>query len=763
MKVSVDFETRSPVDLKTCGAFVYFEHPATTVLMAAYRIDGQPVRIWTYDQPMPVDLCAAVASGAEIHAYNAQFESLGFDLLATRAGWPRPALEQFHDTAAAGAALALPRKLEDLGAALDLKVQKDKEGQRLINLFSKPRKARAGEPPGLYWNEPVDHPADFETFKRYCMRDVETEEAAAARMVPLSAEEQAAWVLNQRINRRGVRVDRASAHAAIRLAAKSKTLLDADMKAATNGAVTAASQVEKLTGWVRNQGVALDSLNKAEVSDMLELEDLPDNVRSALAVRQEYAKSSVSKLSTILRRASANGRCQGTGIYHAASTGREQSVGINFNNLPRPRKVFDENKPNRELLFQAIRSEDPNFLRFLYPERAAPYAPEIAPYLLPNSDGELGRPLHLISDALRCFIWSAPGHDLLQADYSGIEGAVAAWVADEDWKVQAMFDIMADPTLPDMYRRAAAAVLNTTTDVITKKHPMRQALGKTSELALQFGGGVMAWVGMARNYNVRLRPLYEPVWAASEPERREKASRRFEGAFKRNKEGAQLLGREAWVACEIIKVGWRGLNNKTSAAWGHLEDAVRQAIRQPGTQFSTLGGRITYLVREGFMWCRLPSGRCLAYASPKLKEQMWVKVKCDDGSWSDPETMDREEAEAKEIAGLVLVQGASSPRITCLGVDKTGKKMVREGLYGGILFENIVQAIARDILQSGMRKAEAAGYPIVFTVYDEIVTEVPRGWGDLESFEKLICELPAWAEGLPLTAGGWRGKRYRKD
>lgn len=273
----------------------------------------------------------------------------------------------------------------------------------------------------------------------------------------------------------------------------------------------------------------------------------------------------------------------------------------------------------------------------------------------------------------------------------------------------------------------------------------------------------MSFVGMARNYNVRLRPLFEPVWANASDELREKAARRFIGVEKRNKEGARTLGREAWVACEIIKVGWRRQNSKIDDAWELLENAVRDAIRNPGTQFTTLGGRITYLVRNGYLWCRLPSGRCLAYAAPKLKDQMWVKVKCDDGTWGDPETMDREEAEKASLRGDVLIQGATSPRITCLGVDKSGKRMVREGLYGGILFENVVQAIARDILQNGMKKAEAAGYPIVFTVYDEIVTEVPRGFGDLQAFEHLICELPSWAAGMPLTAGGWRGKRYRKD
>jgi DNA polymerase len=89
--------------------------------------------------------------------------------------------------------------------------------------------------------------------------------------------------------------------------------------------------------------------------------------------------------------------------------------------------------------------------------------------------------------------------------------------------------------------------------------------------------------------------------------------------------------------------------------------------------------------------------------------------------------------------------------------------MERYGLYGGLAFENIVQAIARDLLVNGMWKAEGAGYPIIAHVYDEIIAEVPRGFGDLAAFEKLICELPAWAAGMPLTAGGWRGKRYRKD
>jgi DNA polymerase len=340
MKVSVDFETRSPVDLKTRGPFVYFEHADTTVLMAAYKIDAGPIKIWTYDQPKPADLCAAIVAGAEIHAYNASFEALGFDLLADRHGWPRPRLDQFRDTAAAASAMALPRALGDAAAALGLDVQKDKEGSRLIRLFSIPRKPKKDEPPGLYWNEPADHPADWALFQSYCRRDVEVEESAARRMVPLSNGEQALWVLDQRINRRGIRIDRQSARSALRLAEKAKKTLDGEMKAVTSGAVTACSQVSRLVEWIASQGVEMTSLAKAEITDLLEIEDLPAAVRSALLLRQEAAKTSVSKLTAMLERASADGRMRGSFIFCGARTRRWSSVGANVANLPRPRKEF---------------------------------------------------------------------------------------------------------------------------------------------------------------------------------------------------------------------------------------------------------------------------------------------------------------------------------------------------------------------------------------------------------------------------------------
>jgi DNA polymerase len=443
-----------------------------------------------------------------------------------------------------------------------------------------------------------------------------------------------------------------------------------------------------------------------------------------------------------LKRAGTDDRVRGAFIYHSAGTGRWQSTGVNFANMPRPRRIFDDAKPDLAVLFDTIRTENPQALRMLYGD-------------------ELGKPLHLLSDVIRGFIWSAPGHELVQADYSGIEGAVAAWLAGEEWKVAALFEIIEDPKLPDLYRRTAAGIMNMTTDVITKKHPLRQSVGKTSELALGFGGGVSAFHGMATLYGVDLDSIHDPVWAAASPETRTKAVDRYERCLKTLDAKTDALSRNAWIACEIIKLGWRKQNSKIAAGWHICESAIREAVKNPGVKQPAL--KSAYLVSNGFLWCRLPSGRCLAYGAPRLRAQVWACSKDADGEWLPPEVMPRDIAEKLALEGSVKIEGDTSPSATVVSVDSKTKRWKRHALYGGLAFQNQVQAIARDLLANGMLKAEAAGYPIIAHVYDEMICEVPNGYGDLAAFEKLICDLPEWAAGMPLSAGGWRGKRYRKD
>lgn len=753
-EIEIDFETRSPVDLKTCGAYVYFEHAETRVMIASYSIDGSDdIRRWEFPQPMPEDLKEAVLSGRIVKAHNANFEIQCFRWLAKNLGWILPPVSQFRCTAARAAAMGLPRALDKLAKALGLAEQKDKEGMRLIRKFSVPRKATKDEKAKgldvsdhIFWNEPEDHPEDWQKFKEYCDQDVRTEAAADRRMVPLSDFEQEVWVMDQKINDRGLRIDRTSAAAALRLADEAKALLDREMRQVTRGAVGKCSEPAKLLAWVTEQGIELSSAAKADITEALSMVDLPADVRRALELRQEAAKTSVQKIAAMLKRASADGRVRGSFIYHKAGPGRWASVGVNFANMPRPRRCFEDAALATSVLYDAIRLGSPDWLIEMYGE-------------------ELGSPLHLLADTVRGYVWAGAGNDLVQADYSGIEGAVAAWLADETWKLKAMFDIIKDKTIPDMYRQTAAAIMNMSTDVIDKKHFLRQAVGKTSELALGFGGGVSAFYTMALTYGVDLEMIYEPVWGAADLETREKAVKRYNRCFKLGTDRTAELSRNAWIACEIVKVGWRKSNSAIAAAWGACEQAIREAIANPGSIVSVL--KLKYTVAKGFLWCQLPSGRTLGYASPRLKNQVWA-IKFDPnegegGFGGEAEVMDEEEALKLEAKGLVRIQGKTSPSISFLGEDATTGRWQRQHMYGGLAFQNAVQAIARDLLVNGMILAEKNDFPIIGHVYDEMICEVPRGSKNISDFEELICRLPPWAAGMPLTAGGWIGKRYRKD
>lgn len=732
--LEADFETRSDIDLKRHGAHVYFESLNARVLLGSFKLGEDRFR-WRYGEPCPAPIRAHVEAGGVISAHNAAFEALCFKWLAANCGWPSARLEQFRCTAATARAMQLPAQLAALGAALDLQVQKDKDGMRLIRKFSIPRKD--GQ-----FTQPEEDPADFERFHAYCDVDVETEAEADRRLVPLSAAEQAVYTLTERINHRGVRIDIDSARAALAIVEKAKTGLDREMAEITGGVVKKCSEVARLTAWLEGLGVTIDSLAKADIDDLLLLDDLPALARRALEVRQEAAKTSTAKLATMIDRACRDGRVRGEAIYHAAGTGRTQSSGVNLNNLPRPRKMFEDAKLRHDVLFQSIRAGDPDYLRFMYGD-------------------ELGRPLNLLSDSIRGFIWAAPGHDLIQADYSNIEGSVIAWLAGEDWKLAAIRSIFADPSIPDLYRQTAAGILGIPLEEVTKKHWARQAVGKPAELGLGFQGGVNAFYTFARNGGVDLRTISGPVLASATEEQIAKATKRFEANFKRNQARARELPRDVWIACEIIKNGWRAQNAAIAQSWRDLEAAAREAVENPGQIAEA--ARVRYISRFGYLWAQLPSGRCLCYGAPRLKAQVWAEIKLDDGSWSDAEVMDRDVAERGEAKGEIRIKGATSDKVTAMTVNSQTKKWTRVGLYGGLLCENNTQGTARDVLVNGMWKAEEAGYPIILTVYDEIIAEIPRGFGDLREFEKLICDLPPWADGLPVAAGGWRGKRYRKD
>jgi DNA polymerase len=301
-----------------------------------------------------------------------------------------------------------------------------------------------------------------------------------------------------------------------------------------------------------------------------------------------------------------------------------------------------------------------------------------------------GPPLDIISWSLRGMLKAAPGNELLCADFANIEGRGLAWLAGEEWKLDA-FRAFDAGVGPDLYLVAAAKIYGRPID---ECKPYRQT-GKVSELSLGYQGGLGAFRQMEKNLGARLGLTDDQVQTA--------------------------------------KQGWRDGHPRIVSYWHDLEEAALYAVLNPGAKASAgaAGRRVTFLVNGSFLWCRLPSGRCLCYPYPKVKPK--------ETPW-----------------------GAVKDAVHYMTVDGTTNKWVETSSYGGKYSENVTQAICRDILVHVMFECEAAGYPIILHVHDEVVAEVPAGTGRLEEFEAICSQGPKWSEGLPIVAKGWVGQRYRK-
>lgn len=723
MTLELDFETRSEIDLLKRGAYIYAMHHSTEALLASYKIDGGPLRRWKRGEPCPADIRAHIEAGGMVSAHNAAFERLiWWHVLAKRHNWPKPDITQFRCTATTAAAMSLPRSLDRLGAALDLKIKKDKKGKDLIKIHSCPVGwTETGE---AIWHEKVDCPDSLEEYHQYCDTDVLTEEDADRRLIPLSETEQAVFVLSETINDRGVRIDTQSAVAALQLTERAKDRINKELAEVTGGAVRAVTEAAKMKVWMSTQGVDMPSMDKDDVEEYLHAyDDLPGNVRRVLELRQEGAKPSVEKIAAMLDRVCDDGRARGVYLCHGAGqTGRFSSRGLQAHNMPKYRKEFEDANLRLDILFENIRSGRPEALEFMY-------------------GPSLGRPLHILSDAVRSFIWAEPGHEYTNVDYTSIEGVMGAWFAKEEWKLQAFRDLFAG-TGHGIYELTAAGIYGIDVTEVTKAH---RPTGKVAELSCQYQTGVSGIKKFARQNKIKLHNLYPALWGVADEELRERVERQFDNRVNAHDPNTTTLGREGWIAAELIKIGWREkhpmISDNKNGAWAQLDQAAVEAVENPGTVVTALFGKVRYIVRTGFLWCLLPSGRCLAYGRPKIEEL--------DAPWAD-KTLKPEAREKKQS-------------VTVRGVDAQTEKWVRFPIYGGSLFNNVVQGSARDILVNGMFNAEAAGYPIVLHTHDEMMSERPIGAGSVAELEDIASRRPAWAHDLPLKASGWKGKRYRKD
>jgi len=717
-KLTLDFETKSLLDVKKVGAWEYSEHPTTDVWCLAVKEHGKSARVWW---PTPLgfsfnpskaiqfvplaELFALLEEADIIEAHNAEFErAIWTNVMAKKYGWPAIPFKKWRCSAAKAAACALPRALGDAGAVLGLEAQKDAEGHRLMLKWTKPRKPRKGEvvtpdENGLVWQ---NSPEEFERLLAYNLRDVEAEEALSDALPDLPPAEQEVWRLDQRINERGVQVDVEACRRIIQTVEDHGQVLEDEFKALTDGAVESPRQVALFQAWLLDTcGVSIENMQKATILDCLKRDDLPDKARRALEIRKSLSKSSVAKYGKLVNTAGDDGRVRGMFLYHGANPGRWSGRGTQPQNLPRGTIDLTTDEAIEEALS----------------------------CLSDRETAELcyGDPMALASSAIRGMFIAKEGHLLYAADYKSVEAVGLAWGADE----QSALDVFRSGR--DNYKVAASGIFGISYDKVDKK---QRQVGKVSELALGYGGGIGAYASMAAVYGVDLEQLPEYVMPLASRDEIIKAERRakfYLAGGKAQEDQLELdeeielpkLSFEAAVACDIIKQKWREKRPLTVQFWKDLEVAAKNAIMNPGTVFE-VRDKAAFKVQGHFLMMRLPSGRCLRYFHPTISEK--------------------------------------DKSIRYWGVNSTTKQWMKQSTYGGKLSENWTQAICRDLLTHGMRLAESLDFRIVLHVHDEIVVEEPVGGKTFNDFLEFVKKTPAWAgPSFPLGASGWSGKHYRKD
>lgn len=688
-----DLETFSPLNLPQVGSFRYAED--CEILLWGYAIDNEPARVWDCTNPQTKEMPEALAKALkEVQAGERKIvwhNGMMFDTVVLAAhGYPIP-LEMIVDTMVIAYQHGLPGALGDLCDVLRMPTDKakDKDGKRLVQLFCKPQ-------PECYKVRRHDRytkPEDWIKFVNYCRLDVEAERELFKALPKWNCTE---WehrlqVLDAEINRRGMQIDVDLAEAAVELSERNKKLLAEETQRQTNGEVGAATQRDALIDYMaREYGWKIDTMTKAELEKRVDDPSVPEPVRELLKLRLMSTKTSIQKFKALLRRVNKDGRIRGGLQFRgAARTGRWGGRGFQPQNLARP------TMPQREIDFAAAVLKDGTFECF---------------YEDPSS---------VLPNLLRGEIIAPAGKKLIVADYSNVEGRVLAWLAGEEWKLQAFRDFDAGHG-HDLYKLAYARAFGVKPEDVTK--PQRQ-IGKVLELALGYGGGAPAFARFAKAYGIDLSDMAEYVKSTAQRAVWLEAVDGYPYFVEKNRTGG--LEREAFIACDVLKRLWRKTNPKIVQFWANVGQAVQKAIV---SRESVRVGYVAFARTESFLVIRLPSGRLLCYPSPKTNPS------------------------------------GGKDSFTYMGVNQFSRKWEKIESYGAKNVENITQAVACDLLSEGLLRMDAAGYKTVLTIHDEAITETP----DTDEFtfkkmEHLMSTLPDWAPELPLVAAGYEAYRYRKD
>jgi DNA polymerase bacteriophage-type len=457
MRLSGDFETCSVGNLKRMGAHKYAQYRHTRIICLAHAIDDQEPEVWFPDDgPPPEPLLIAVEAGAEFHAWNAVFEfAIWNEIGVVQHGLPSLPIERFHCTMARALYWGVPAKLEHAAPVVGVDQRKDVEGARLMKQMMRPRSFSAGAP--RWWDR--EDPAKRVRLGEYCRQDVRTERAIGRQLPPMSREERQLWLLDARMNMRGLRVDLIAVDAMQRVVDSEMRRLARKLSALTEGQITSTTQTARLLAYLRKDGVAIDSLDKRVLPLVLK-DDLTGRQKSILALYQEGAKTSTAKLRAMRDFVGDDGRVRNLVQYGAARTLRWAGRGVQIQNYPRPSKAYDI----KWAIHDILRGADAETVALVH-----------------------GPPMDVVSQCLRgCYV-AARGHALAICDYSAIEARVVAWLADEQRALK-------------VFRSGQDIYLHTAQSLCSDN----RILGKVLVLACGFGMGPARFVATAETYGVFL-------------------------------------------------------------------------------------------------------------------------------------------------------------------------------------------------------------------------------------------------------------------
>lgn len=690
----LDLETFSAISIK-CGTHVYAAN--AEIMLCAWALGDQAVTVSDLTaEGIPESLLELLRDpDTRVVIHNSHFDrtvirhAWGVDILTNR----------IHDTMIQAMSHALPGSLGTLCDILGLPPTKakDKDGKKLINLFCKPLNVKSK----VRRATRLTHPAEWARFKDYAASDVEAMREVMTRMpvVNMTDSEKTLWQLDQKINDRGVAVDMDLVHAAIKAVNLAQIDLEARSNELTDGAVVSTTKTAALRLQILEMsGIDMPNMQMATVEKTIADLNTPPAVVELLNVRLQASSTSTSKYAVLARGTSADGRLRGTLQFNGATrTGRWAGRLFQPQNLPRP----SLKQPAIDAGIAALKAGCAHLV--------------------------VGNVMELTSSAIRGCLVAPLGKKLVVADLANIEGRVQAWLANEEWKLEAFrnfdtiigVDAKGKPVRlgPDLYKLAYSKSFGIPADEVDDD---QRQVGKVQELALAYQGGVGAFATFAGVYGIDLEDLADKVLPTA-PDYAVVAADEFFKWSVNQKRDHFGLSDGAFVACETLKRVWRNAHPSISGYWKRLNDAVLQALYTRGETYTTLGLKIK--ASKNWLLLTLPSGRSVCYPSPKIIEDA----------------------------------------VTYMGVDQFTRKWVRQQTHGGKLFENLCQAIARDVMAANMPAIEQAGYKITLSVHDELITETPNTPEfSSDKLAALMATPPVWAIDMPLAAAGFETYRYRK-